>query len=203
MKKSKGVLLLLVLTLTGCTDNVETVTREYRAATNEGIDAMTMITTDAQAGRMITLVFKPLSKRYEVIDRKLFIVQSNRTKAEMAKEMLESDGLQIYLTDLQVNRQRYSLEITRLRNLYKQYLDKEREAKGGEVKPQDVCPNLHDVLFKNDTLDVLRKQMTSPELVTLMTGFPQAKLKDYDAMYVKFLERRATFAPKQEIKLAW
>jgi hypothetical protein len=203
MMKYKAAMLLMVFALAGCTDSVETVTRELRATTNEAIDALAMVTTEAQAARMTTRVFKPMSKRYEDIDRKLTIVKSNRTKDDMCKEVLESDGMQIYLTDLQVNRQRYALEMTRLRSVYKQILDKEKEARGGEVKPQEVCPNLHDMLYKNDTLESLRKQLTTPDLLAMMIQFPQQKLKEYDAMYLKFLERRATFAPQREIKLVW
>ena len=40
-------------------------------------------------------------------------------------------------------------------------------------------------------------------LIRMPRPFYQEKLKDYDAMYLKFLERRATFAPQREIKLVW
>lgn len=192
----------------GCTDNVDSVTREYRATTNECIDALSMITTEAHAGRMIGRVLKPARDRFKAIDDKLVIVQSNREKPEMVKEMLESDGLHLYLTDLAVNRQRYGLEITRLRNLYKQYMDREREllVAEGVADPKfngrDVCPNLHEILYE-PLLESLRRQLTQPDLLGLMKQFPAWKVKDYDALYEKHTKRREAFLPKKEIRLVW
>jgi hypothetical protein len=192
MMKCKLPLLALVLVAAGCTDDVNSVTREYRATTNEAIDAMMMVTDEASAKRMTLRVFKPMNDRYTAIDRKLLIVKSNREKPEFVKEVFEVDGVQIYLTDLEVNRQRYALEITRLRNLY-----------AAEIKAGEVCPSLEELAKKDKLLEPLRKQLMEPELLKLMKDFPKWKVPDYDKMFVKFAERRATFLPKDEIKLAW
>src|SRR5205085_8117771 len=128
-------------------------------------------------------VFKPLQKRYEGINNKLKIVKSNREKFEYAKEVLESDGFHLYLSDLQVNGQRFALEILRLRNLRNQYVEREREllmaegeADPGFIDPKRVCPWIHDLVEVQvggmgggggggDVLSSLRDNLTKPELI--------------------------------------
>ena len=51
MKKRCLLVLCLVAGLSGCTDTIDSVTREYRNANNEAIDAMMMVTSEARAGR--------------------------------------------------------------------------------------------------------------------------------------------------------
>src|SRR5207253_7776082 len=92
MMRFRLLLLGLVFGAVGCTDSIDTVTREYRALNNEAIDALTMITTEAKAQEMTIRVFKPMRDKYMAIDKKLTIVKSNRDKPEFAKEVLESDG---------------------------------------------------------------------------------------------------------------
>jgi len=191
MMKNKLPLLALVFVAAGCTDDVDSVTREYRATTNEAIDALMMVTNEASAKRMNVRVLKPMTDRYSKIDKKLDLVRKNREKAEFVKEVLESDAVQVYLTDLMINRQRYGLEITRLRSLY------DAESKSGE------CPNLDEIVNKDNLLAPLKKHLTASDLVTVMAEFPSWKVANYDKMYVKFAERRATFVPQREIKLVW
>src|SRR5205085_11426354 len=76
--RSRLILIGLLFLVVGCTDNIDSVTREYRAVNNEAIDALMMITTEAKAREMTIRVFKPLLKRYEGINNKLKIVKSNR-----------------------------------------------------------------------------------------------------------------------------
>jgi hypothetical protein len=191
MTRCKWLLLALVFVSAGCVDNVDSVTREYRATTNEAIDALMMVTNEASAKRMNVRVLKPMTDRYSKIDKKLDLVRKNREKAEFVKEVLESDAVQVYLTDLMINRQRYGLEITRLRSLY------DAESKSGE------CPNLDEIVNKDNLLAPLKKHLTASDLVTVMAEFPSWKVANYDKMYVKFAERRATFVPQREIKLVW
>ena len=209
MTKGKLLLLASILGLAGCTDSVDTLTREYRATTNEAIDAMMMITNETQAARMAERILKPMGDRYKAIDRKLGIVKDNRGPSAWAKEVLESDGMQLYLSDLHMNIQRYGLEMTRLRNLRKQILDRERELliEAGDanpvIKPELICPKLDALVMKKENLDVLEKQLMQPDLVKEMSSFPTMKgaTEVYDKAWAKFAERRATFLPQCEIKL--
>jgi hypothetical protein len=158
---------------------------------------------------MTERIFKPMKDRYGNIDRKLGIVKDNRGPTDFAKEVLESDGMQLYLSDLQMNVQRYGLEMTRLRNLHKQILDREREVlmESGDanpkIKPEEICPKLHALVTKKENLDVLEKQLLQPDLVKALATFPTAKGvgEPYDKAWVKFTERRVTFLPQREIKL--
>ena len=190
------LILGLLLLLTGCTDSIDSVTRELRNMNNEVIDAMMMVTNETQAHRMNARVFKPMRERYGEIERKLKIVNANRLKKEFAKEVLESDGMQVYLTDLAVNRQRFALEMTRLRNLHKQILDDADP----QQPPQKICPVLHEMMTKEGFFDPVQKQLYAPTLVKMMHDFPTWKLQGYDEMWVKFAERRDAFLPPGERK---
>jgi hypothetical protein len=186
-------LTILLLTATGCVDNIESLTREYRAATNEGIDALSMITSEAHAKRMSTRVFKPMTDRFQKLDKKLDIIKNNRTKVEMVEELFDSDGLHIFLSDLIVNRQRFALEIIRLRALEKHLVD---EA-GAQDNPRTACPALHDLLNMAEALKPLRRQLTDNEIYRLLDQLPAWKTKNYEEMYAKFEKRRPTFEPKR------
>ncbi len=65
MMTHKRILLVsaLVLFLTGCTDNMDSITRELRNCNNEAIDAMMMVTSEEQARHMTMRIFKPLTGR--------------------------------------------------------------------------------------------------------------------------------------------
>ena len=211
MMKRSLLSMILIATAAGCTDTVDSISREYRNAINEAIDALETVTTDEQAQRVRVRVLQNLDIRFKEIDARFDIVNTNRTKAEMVKEVFESDSLQLYLTDLEINRQRYSLELTRLRNLYKQYIDRERElqlARGqapGEINGRDVCPNLDALLFVDlkidrvgtQTSNGLELQLVSPKLFLVMSQFPAwaeaKKVDNYDKLYGAFKAKRKSF----------
>lgn len=204
MTKSKLLPLLFILGLTGCTDTVDSVCREYRAANNECIDALMMVTSEAQAERMTARIFKPMKDRYGAIDTKLKIVRANRDMDELIKETFESDQLHLYLTDLQINLQRYSLELTRLRNLRRQLVEREKELLGDPnavVNAADVCPKLNDLLTIPGPLDVLEKALFEPDVIRMMSEFPNKKVKNYDELFTKFSKRRQIFLPAKNIVL--
>jgi len=191
MMKYKFPLLTLTFLAAGCTDDVDSVTREYRATTNEAIDALMMVTSEASAHRMTERVLKPMQKRYEAIDKKLGLVKYNRTKAEFAKEVLESDGVHIYLTDLMVNHGRLALEMKRLKHLYKT-----------EIDAGEVCPKLEELVKdKAPILEPLKKNLEEPELLRMMKEFQNWKVSSYDELLKKHMERRKTFLPKRDINL--
>jgi hypothetical protein len=192
-----SLILGLVFLLAGCTDNVDSVTREFRNLNNEVIDAMMTVTTEKQAARMKARIFKPMRERYSEIERKLKIVRANRDKKPFVKEVMESDGMQVYLTDLAVNRQRFALEMVRLRNVHKQLLDDADP----QVGPQKVCPILHEMVTKEDFFEPLRKQLYSPTLVGMLLEFPRWKVEEYDDMFMKFAKRRQAFLPPRDIQL--
>ena len=191
MMKYKFPLLTLTFLAAGCTDDVDSVAREYRATTNEAIDALMMVTSEASAHRMTERVLKPMQKRYEAIDKKLGLVKYNRTKAEFAKEVLESDGVHIYLTDLMVNHGRLALEMKRLKHLYKT-----------EIDAGEVCPKLEELVKdKAPILEPLKKNLEEPELLRMMKEFQNWKVSSYDELLKKHMERRKTFLPKRDINL--
>jgi hypothetical protein len=189
MMKYKLPLLALVFVSAGCTDDVDSVAREYRATTNEAIDALMMVTSEQAAERMTVRVLKPMAARYTAIDKKLGLVKYNRTKAEFVKEVLESDGVHIYLTDLEVNKERLALEMKRLKHLYK-----------AEIDAGEACPKLDELVNKEGILDPLKKNLNEPELARMMKAFPNSKVASYDELLAKHMERRKTFLPKRDIK---
>ena len=192
MKKRCLLVLALLAGLAGCTDTVESVTREYRNANNEAIDAMMMVTSEARAGQMTARVFKPSVERYKAIDSRLNIVQNNRLNHDFVVETFESAGLHLYLTELEVNQQRFSLEMIRLRNLTNQEKDAGRE-----------CPNLLELLSPSGPLASLRTQLTNPKLPDMMGRFPNLKnVKDYEKLYQVFAKKREGYRLKQDIILA-
>jgi hypothetical protein len=190
MMKYKLPLLALVFVAAGCTDDVDSVAREYRATTNEAIDALMMVTSEASAHRMTERVLKPMQKRYENIDKKLGLVIYNRTKAEFVKEVLESDGVHIYLTDLEVNKGRLDLEMKRLKHLY-----------DAEIEAGEVCPKLGELVTKDGILNPLNKNLKESDLQRRMKEFPNWKVASYNELLAKHMERRKTFLPKRDIKL--
>lgn len=204
MNRFHLIVAFLLFALLGCTDSIDSLTREYRNTTNEAIDALMMVTDDWSAARMTHRVFKPMSFRYKDIDTKLGIVKNNRLKKELVKEVYESDGFQIYLNELDMNRARMSMEMARLRDLMNQYGKEERtrlDEEGRfneEVNYKQVCPNIHDLLTGTD-LEPLKQNLTSPKLLEMVSQMPQWKVDIYPIVYQKFLERRkTTFSPPDQ-----
>jgi hypothetical protein len=198
--------LLFLLTAAGCVDNADSIAREFRNANNEGLDAMMMVTSEAQAGRMKIRVFAPLGDRLKFIERKLDIMDTNLGAKALAREILTSDGMHLYLAELQVNGQRYGLEMTRLRNLYEQYLEREREllrARGepaNNVQGQEVCPELHAIVVTGTTIKPLEQQLKSPKVLDWMNNW--AGRVDEKTMKI-FKAKRELFAPKVDFKLVF
>jgi hypothetical protein len=192
----------LTLVVAGCVDNIDSVSREYRNANNEAMDAMMMVTSERRAEEMTRRIFKPIKDRYAALDKKVEIILGNRTKKEFAKDVLESDGVHIYLSELEVNRERYQLEIMRLKNLVKQILAHEKkllEAEGNneDPDPNKVCKTLNEMCNRDEALSEVRKQLTEPKLVKYIEQFPQWKV-DLNELAAVFQKKREIFMPRLE-----
>lgn len=203
MTRRKLLFVPLIFLMVGCTDTIETITREYRNTNNEVIDALMMVNSEATAKQYTLRVFEPMVLRYKGIDARLNIVRTNRLRREFVKEVLESDGFQLYLTDLEVNRQRRGMELTRLRNLVDQYVKQERDlliAQGDpepDVKPQILCPSLYELVYVDAKLTDLRDQLENPKLFDMIISFPEWKVEGYEVMLKTFRAKRKTFATPQ------
>jgi len=201
--KTKLLPLGLLFFAVGCTDTFDTICREYRNTNNEAIDALTMVTDNDSAKRYTMRIFGPMMHRYKDIDTKVKIIEVNRTKSDFVKELFESDGFQLYIADLEVNRQRMALEVTRLRYLLKQYGDKERDRldaegeRNKEVNLAVVCKELYDLVEIESNLEPLRNQLTKPKLFDMMAQFPNWKVKNYEILYGKFIEKRKQITKTQ------
>jgi hypothetical protein len=208
IKKQNLLLLALILLLTGCTDNMDSITRELRNANNEAIDAMMMVTNERQAYRMNTRVLKPMNNRYSNIEYKLKGWESNRSNKEIIEETFNSTGFYLYAAELQVNRMRYSMEKTRLRNLYKQYqnrkLEEMRAAGDADpiiTNPKEVCPELYDLVVTDSVLKPIETQLTEPKLKQMLSQFPSMKVDSYPELHRMFQEKLKLFAPKEKINI--
>ena len=190
MKRFPLMLLALATVAAGCTDSPESVSREYRNANNEAIDAMMMVVDDATAERMVRRIFKPLQERYDVLDKKLAAVEQNRDQKDFVKEVFESNGVHLYLTEIEVNRQRFILESVRLKAIHKQLKDAGHET-----------PGLDELIGRTETLEPVRKQLTSPLLVTKMATFKTWKLGNFDELLGEFMERRRFFEAPKDLSL--
>jgi hypothetical protein len=199
MKISKRLGGLLLVLLTGCVDTVDTISREYRSALNEGIDALMMVRTEAQADNVNTRVFKPLGQRFRDLEDKLKPKQGK----DFTREAMGSEGLQMYITEMDINAQRFGLEMTRLRKLMQIYVDRNREAlrASGDDNPvvseSRVCPALHALI----TSDVIRKELRSPKLLEFLRQAPGQKVEGYDKMYADFVAKRSIYKVPREIRL--
>jgi hypothetical protein len=202
-------LVVLTLVCAGCVDSWDTEMREYRNTNNEVIDAMMMVTSESQAEGMTARVFKPMGERYEAIDKKLGILVIGAAKKDIVKEVFESDGVHMYLTELEVNRQRFALEMTRLRNLRQQILDAEMAElkRQGDANPkvdaQKICPKLDDLVSNGDTLRKIREQLgPKAPLLDLMNQFGTWKqVQTFPEMVVEFKKRRELFESKKPVIL--
>ena len=203
MKKCKAIFIPgFIIFLAGCTDTVDSLAREYRNTNNEGIDAMMMVTSDETARRMTIRVFKPLKDRYDNIDNRLKAVENNATTQDFVTETLQSNNVHLLLTELEINRQRYTLEMLRLRRLMDKLMEK-KLAEDPNAKPIEAFPGLFEVVVKENTLTSLMTNIKTPKLVfEYMARFPDRKVKDYPALHDKFtkLRQSLTYTPP-DIKL--
>jgi hypothetical protein len=181
---------LLLITLTGCVDTIDSVAREYRNSINEGIDAMMMVNSEAQAKDMKMRIFKDLAPRFQALEKKLGIIKINRASPkEFLQEIFDSNGAHMYLTELDANSQRFALEMTRLRTLTRHYVDQ-----------GDSTPILNEMV-NGTLLDPLQSQLDHPKLLEMMVQVNTAKMVDFDKMFLKFLEKRQEFKPKTNVVL--
>jgi hypothetical protein len=190
MKRIPLVFLSLAPLLAGCVDTPDSVSREYRNVNNEVIDSLMMTTNDATAERMLRRIIKPSKDRYDAIDKKLASVEQNSDRKDFVKAVFESNGVHLYLTELDVNRQRFVLEMARLRKLHKELTDAGEE-----------CPALKELVADESTLDHVRKQLTDPNLLKTMKNFKKWKLSEYPELLEKFMERRKVFQLKEKLDL--
>src|ERR1041385_2718370 len=148
MMRCRLSVVFLLLVLTGCTDTIDSVTREYRNGLNEGIDAMMMITDEKSAAVMRSRVFNHLPTRFKSIDEHLNTVKDNRaTNLIFATEMLESDGFQLYFTETRINADRFWVELERIEHVAGLYVKKKREEENDFASSDDdmrkkACPML-------------------------------------------------------------
>ncbi len=205
--KPKLLLVVLIFSTVGCTDTIDTVTREYRNTNNEVIDALMMVTDEATASRIKIRVVDPSLFRYQGIDARLNIVRSNRTKKEFVKETFESDGFQLYLTDLEVNRQRLGLEIARLRNVADGYAKEKRKELDDQglfdqpVNIAQICPDLFKLVYVEGTLKPVAEQLTQPKLLEMVAQFGDWKVEDFGKMLDAFRAKRKAFELREPVNL--
>lgn len=203
MRKSRLFVPAFILLLAGCTDNMETITRELRNANNEAMDALMMVTSEQQAYRMNVRVFKPLSERYKAIEFKLKGWQSNREPKEQAEETFNSNGFYLYLAETETNRRRFAVEMTRLRNLRDQYVKRKLEetGEGDSVLPPDKVkqywPSLSELIDTESSLGAIKSQLQNPAIMQIVNGFKSSKsIDNYDKLYRDlFLKKRALLTP--------
>lgn len=199
---------LFALALVGCTDNMDSLTREYRNTTNEAIDALMMVNNERSATVYTIRVFKPLGSRFKSIDDRLDIFYNNKeSKKAFIKQVFESDGFHLYLSEIEINRQRLALEMTRLRGVMNQLIKEKRQEMDdagdkSDVNTQQLWPNLHDLIINGEKIATLRTQLNKPKLFTMISTFPAWKEPTYLEMHEKFLERRKNFIPP-EVDLAY
>lgn len=190
--------------LTGCTDSVDAVVRDYRNTNNEVIDAMMMVTSEAQAKAMSTRIFKPLGERYKATDKRLELVINNRRKMDLIKEVYESDGVHLYLTEMRINRQRFSLELTRIRTLLDQIIEQNPDP---DVPPQTLSPALYLLVSSDQTLGPIKDHFSKSPLMEVMLRFPEfpkdnTDKEKYAKLYETFVQKRKVFSVP-EIELVY
>jgi hypothetical protein len=178
----------MLFCLVGCTDTIDTLTREYRNATNELVDALMMITDEASAKSYTNRVIKPSTARYKEIDNKLTIVRANRTKKEFVEEVLDSNGFLLFQADRMLNQERLALEKKRLLHLKRQYQQK------GEQ-----CPSIASLAVGAE-LDTLKQQLEQPKLIDMFNQFKDWKVDTFQDKIGKYNDKwEKVFKPKVKI----
>ena len=197
--KTRLILVVILLgMLAGCTDTADSISREYRNQINEGLDAMMLVTNEATAKRMNVRVFKPMGERFTDIDRRLGIVRANRAKKEFVTEFFESDSVHMYIGEIYLNRKRFELEVSRLKNLSKQCVEHERELhkNSGKDTPFDAnaaCPNLLE-LASESPLASLSSQLKAPKVFEYFRNFADWKVDNLPELLAKHQEKLKKFA---------
>lgn len=190
--KSRMCILVALFPLAGCVDTPDSVAKEFRNANNEHIDAMMMVTNDTQAERMTVRVFSRMKERYDALDKKWDIMQQGMGRnpsQDTIREFLWADGVHLYRAEYRPNAQRFTLEMARLRDLYKKTLDAAKKAaqdRGEDpdkVIGENVCKALHTVVMQKATLDPLRGQLEKPKMEQLLQFFENRAEKDTFKIY--------------------
>ncbi len=200
MNKIKFLFVGAVFGMVGCTDTIDTITREYRNTTNEAIDALMMVNDEYSARRYTVRVFSQLDARYASIDNRLKIVETNRSKKEFVKEVFESNGFHLYCTEVDINRQRYGMELTRLRGVLADYTKEERARLDEEgqvdvpINYGEICPILKELV--DDKMKIVGDQLLKPKLFEKMRNFKDWKVEGYDKLLKEFQKKREAFNPK-------
>lgn len=190
MKARIAIITILLGFLAGCTDTADSVSREYRNQINEGLDALMFVTTEESAKQMSLRIFKPMGDRFTDIDRRLGIVRSNRTKKEFVTEFFESDSVHMYLSEISINRQRFALEKTRIRDLVQQYKKRDEE-----------CPSLLALVDDGADLGPLKTQLEQPKINEYIASFGDWKIDNFPELLAKFKAKREKFAPRGGLNL--
>lgn len=207
MKARLLLMTVLLGMLTGCTDTADSVAREYRNQINEGLDAMMLVTDEASANRMTVRVFKPMEARFKDIDRRLDIVRANRTKKEFAAEFGLSDSVNMFITEVYLNRNRYRQEMERLKDLTKKItrIEQEKHEKSGSQEPFDPnasCKALQQIITENGgALSALDSQLNkTPKMFTMLNEMKQWKLDEAFLTQMKKKSERFTVPTFGELK---
>ncbi len=104
----------------------------------------------------------------------------------MVEETFKSNGFYLYIAELEINKDRFAVEITRLRNLKKQYEDRNSSA----ANAREACPSLFDLIETENVLGPVRKQLLTPKIKQILDRFPNSKVKDYPNLYEIFEKNR-------------
>jgi len=82
---------------------------------------------------MHRLVIAPQVGRFKEIENHLQTVKDNRSNLDFVKEVLESDGFQVYFIEVKMNAVRLRTEIARIERIAATYVKKKRD----EANDQD------------------------------------------------------------------
>jgi len=182
----KRVFLLILLALggAGCSDNPDTLAREYRNLNNEAIDALMLTTSERRARLANEKIFGRYQERLQEIDRRFGIWETNADEKLMTIDVLSSESVITLIAENKTNQDRLAAETTRLSKLLRDMTEQEaaRRRELGEnpaVDTKEVWPNLHELVYSGRT-KALNEQLTKggkfAALVAKITG-PQWKYK--------------------------
>jgi len=164
---------------------------------------MTFVTSERTAKEKLVRVFKPMVARFKDIDERTQKVLNNSpSKMEFVKNAYESESVHLYLTEMQINTQRYALEVNRLRNLVKQEIEHEkavREKRGDplDFDEREVCPTLYDIAMREQEIDAIKNQIKTSKLMELIDQTAsRGKIENYEKLLETFKKKREAFAPK-------
>jgi len=158
------LLFLLVSTGAGCSDNQETLSREYRNLNNEAIDSLMLTTSERRARLANEKIFGRYSERLQEIDRRFKIWETNADERMMTIDVLTSESVITLMAENKTNQDRLAIETARLSKLLRDMTEQERNRRQelGEnpaFDTKEVWPNLHELVSTNRT-KALNDQLT-------------------------------------------